>query len=176
MSEIRIYTDGACKGNPGPGGWACVILDETPDQRRPRPPVELSGGYRLTTNNRMEMLAVIEGLHALDVMKMHADAPVTVFTDSMYIVDAVNKGWAKTWRMNNWMRNPKENAKNPDLWERVLDQCESRLVKFRWVKGHSGDRWNDRCDELAVKVSQRGTLPRDTVYEGGRDGQTSRSR
>ena len=142
-TEITIYTDGACSGNPGPGGYGIIILSEKKRQ-------ELSGGYKLTTNNRMELMAVIVGLEQLEIPSI-----VNLYTDSKYIVDAVTKGWAKRWRANSWKRNKKDKAMNPDLWGKLLDLCSKHQVEFSWVRGHSGNIENERCDKLAVQASQK---------------------
>ena len=151
--QITIHTDGACLGNPGPGGYGIVL--QSGAQRG-----ELSGGYRLTTNNRMELLGPIKALQALN-----QPSRVTLYSDSRYVVDAVKKGWAKKWRANNWMRNKKEQAVNPDLWAQLLDLLEEHDVDFRWVRGHAGNRENERCDHLAVQAAKRRGLPRDEGYE-----------
>ncbi|MCL2047980.1 MAG: ribonuclease HI [Defluviitaleaceae bacterium] len=135
--KVTIYTDGACSGNPGPGGYGAVLIF---GGRRK----EISGGEKETTNNRMEMLAVIK---ALELLKEPCE--VELFTDSRYVVDAIEKGWAVRWQKNNWQRNKKEPALNPDLWARMLLILEKHSVKFHWVKGHAGDPNNERCDELA---------------------------
>ncbi len=153
MKKVQIYTDGACSGNPGKGGYGIILVYN--EHRK-----ELSGGYRLTTNNRMEMMAAIIGLEAL---KMPCD--VTLYTDSRYLVDAITKGWAKKWQANGWKRNNKESAKNPDLWQKLLDLCEAHAVNFVWVKGHAGHPENERCDRLAVTAAQQLELAIDEVYE-----------
>ncbi len=150
--EIIIYTDGACSGNPGPGGYGIVILSGKKRQ-------ELSGGYKLTTNNRMELMAAIVGLEELEFPSI-----VTLYTDSKYIVDAVTKGWAKRWRANGWKRNKKDKAMNPDLWGKLLDLCDKHEVEFSWVRGHSGNIENECCDKLAVKASQQVDLALDSGY------------
>lgn len=142
MKHIEIYTDGACSGNPGPGGWG-VILSYKGHKK------ELSGGERQTTNNRMELTAVIEGLSALT-----RPCRVNVVTDSKYVVDAITLGWARKWRAQGWMRNKKEKALNPDLWETLLNLLDRHEVTFTWVKGHAGHPENERCDELAVSFYQ----------------------
>ncbi|WP_192901167.1 MULTISPECIES: ribonuclease HI [Okeania] len=152
IPEVTIYTDGACSGNPGPGGYGIVII--TDKQRQ-----ELSGGYKLTTNNRMELMAAILGLQTLE-----SACDVTLYTDSKYIVDAITKGWAKRWRANDWKRNKKDKAMNPDLWEKLLDLCNQHQVEFFWVRGHSGNIENERCDKLAVQASQQPNLPQDSGY------------
>ncbi len=143
MSKITIYTDGAAKGNPGPGGYGVVLLGRGAVGKPRRK--ELSGGFRLTTNNRMELLAVIEGLEAL----RNDGCEVTVYSDSRYVVDAVEKNWAARWRANGWMRNKTDPALNADLWERLLNLLGKHKVKFNWVKGHAGNKENERCDRLA---------------------------
>ena len=153
LKEVTIYTDGACRGNPGPGGYG-VVLIYGPHRK------ELSGGYRLTTNNRMEMMAAIVGLEALKF-----PCAVNLYTDSRYLVDAMTQGWAKKWRLNGWKRNQKEKAKNPDLWERLLTVSEQHEVKFLWVKGHAGDEENECCDRLAVAAAQQPDLLLDFGYE-----------
>ena len=151
--KVTIYTDGACSGNPGPGGYGTVM--QCGEHRN-----ELSGGFRKTTNNRMELLAVIKGLQALN-----RPCQVTVFSDSKYIVDAVNKGWAKRWQASGWKRNKKENALNPDLWATLLKLLDTHEVSLRWVKGHAGNPGNERADALAVAASQSNNLATDETYE-----------
>ena len=152
MTEVIIYTDGACIGNPGPGGYGAVLLSE--GNRK-----ELSGGYAETTNNRMELMAAIVGLEAL---KQPCD--VTLYSDSKYMVDAVEKGWAHKWRGNGWMRNRRERAINPDLWERLLALTEQHNVVFKWVRGHAGVKENERCDQLATTAAKQKELPPDRGY------------
>ncbi|XTZ11941.1 MAG: ribonuclease HI [cyanobacterium endosymbiont of Rhopalodia inflata] len=153
LKKVLIYTDGACSGNPGAGGYGTILIYN--EYRK-----KLSGGFRLTTNNRMEMMAAIVGLEILNTK-----CDVTLYTDSRYLVDAITKGWAKKWRDNSWKRNKKESAKNPDLWQQLLDLCEKHQVNFVWVKGHAGHPENEYCDHLAVKASQQPNLPSDDVYE-----------
>lgn len=136
--HVIIYTDGACSGNPGPGGFGIIL--QYGEHRK-----ELSQGFPETTNNRMELLAVITALEAL---KTPCD--VDLYSDSKYVIDAIQKGWAVKWRSKNWMRTPKEPAKNPDLWERLLNLLDVHHVTFHWVKGHAQNENNNRCDELAV--------------------------
>jgi len=152
VKQVTIYTDGACFGNPGPGGYGVVLLYGT---RRK----ELSGGFRLTTNNRMELMAAIAGLQSL---KTPCD--VTLHTDSQYVVNAVNKGWAQRWRQQGWMRNKTDRAVNPDLWELLLDLCARHRVAFIWVRGHAGDPENERCDELSKRAAAAKDLPVDQGY------------
>ena len=151
--HVIMYTDGACTGNPGPGGYGVVLIFG--EHRR-----ELSGGYRLTTNNRMELMGPIKGLEALN-----QSCRVTLHSDSQYVVEGIEKGWAKRWRSNGWMRNKREQAVNPDLWGKLLDLCETHEVEFQWVRGHSGDVENERCDQLAVQAAHAKNLPVDDGYE-----------
>lgn len=141
MREVTIYTDGACSGNPGPGGYGAVLLftDNRGTHRK-----ELSGAESETTNNRMEIMGVIKGLEALK-----SPCKVTLYSDSRYVVDAIEKEWVTRWRKNNWMRNKKDEALNVDLWEQVLELLEIHKVDFKWVKGHANNPENERCDELA---------------------------
>ena len=143
MKEVKIYTDGACSGNPGPGGWGAILCYK--DMKK-----ELSGGEANTTNNRMELKGVIMALSALK-----EPCIVTVTSDSKYVVDAMQKGWAEKWRKNGWMRGKNESAKNPELWEELLRLCETHRVTFEWVKGHAENPYNNRCDALAVEQSKR---------------------
>jgi ribonuclease HI len=152
-SPIEIYTDGACKGNPGPGGYGVVLISG-------RLKKELSGGFRKTTNNRMELLACIEGLKSLK-----KQSAVVLTSDSKYVVNAVEKGWAKKWRSKGWKLSPSKPAKNPDLWAQLLDLCELHKVEFKWVKGHNNHPENERCDELAVAASTEEELPIDKGFE-----------
>jgi len=154
LSHVTIYTDGACLGNPGPGGFGAVLLHES--SRR-----EVSGGFRRTTNNRMEMMAAIAALEALK-----EPWQVTLYSDSQYLVNAMSLGWAQRWRANGWKRNKRELAINPDLWARLLDLCQSHTVEFLWVRGHSGTRENERCDRLAVASANQPDLPVDEGYVG----------
>ena len=159
---VTIHTDGACLGNPGPGGYG-VILDHQGRRR------ELSGGYALTTNNRMELLAAIVGLETLN-----RPCDVTLYSDSRYLVDAVSKGWAVKWRGNGWMRNKRDAAVNPDLWERLLDLLEQHNAEFRWVRGHNGDPDNERCDALATAAARQSGLPADPGYVSSRPPRVAR--
>ena len=138
MKNVEIFTDGACKGNPGPGGWGAILRYKGTEK-------EISGGEAETTNNRMEITAVIEGLRALK-----EPCSVDVYSDSKYVVDAVNLGWAVKWRANGWMRTRKDKALNPELWQELLSLLEIHDVRFHWVRGHNGHPENERCDALAV--------------------------
>ncbi len=143
MKEVSIYTDGACSGNPGPGGYGTILVYGSKEK-------ELSEGFVATTNNRMELTAAIVGLQAL-----REPCRVTLYSDSKYLVDAVTLGWAKKWKQNGWKRNSKEAAANPDLWEQLLQLIEIHQVEWIWVKGHAGHPMNERCDRLAVAATQR---------------------
>jgi ribonuclease HI len=151
-NSFILYTDGGSIGNPGPGGYGAVLKSATETE-------EFSGGYRLTTNNRMEIMGCIVGLSHTPV-----GAKVTLFSDSQYVVNACTKGWAKRWRTNNWMRTKTESAINADLWEQMLELLDQRQVKFEWVKGHAGDPLNERCDQLANSTARKSGLPTDPGY------------
>lgn len=139
MHTVEIFTDGACSGNPGPGGWGAVLrMDEHYK--------ELSGGEADTTNNRMELMGVIAALSALKY-----PCRVVLTTDSKYVCDSVAKGWARSWQKNNWIKSDKKPALNSDLWERLLALLDTHDVTFKWVKGHAGHPENERCDALAVE-------------------------
>jgi len=153
MKRVTIYTDGACIGNPGPGGYGAVILFG-------RHRKEISGGYRETTNNRMELLAAIRALEALN-----EPCAMTLHSDSAYVVNAMNKGWAKQWQADGWKRGKRGKAKNPDLWERLLDLTSTHRVTFKWVPAHRGIPENERCDELANKAARGEKLCVDVGYE-----------
>ncbi len=135
---VYIFSDGACSGNPGPGGYGVILRCDGREK-------ELSGGESHTTNNRMELMGVITGLEALKY-----PCKVILQTDSKYVVDSVMKGWAKSWRKNNWIKSDKKPALNADLWERLLNLLEIHDVTFNWIKGHAGHAENERCDRLAV--------------------------
>lgn len=143
MKHVEIFTDGACSGNPGPGGYGAILkyMGKTK---------ELSGGEANTTNNRMELSAVIAGLSAL---KEPCD--VTIASDSKYIIDAIKNGWARNWKKNNWIKSDKKKALNSDLWDTLLSLLDKHNVEFVWVKGHAGHPENERCDELAVMESHK---------------------
>ncbi len=143
MKSVTVYTDGACSGNPGPGGWAAVLMYG--EHKR-----ELSGGAASTTNNRMEMTAIISALSALK-----EPCIVELYSDSRYVLDALEKGWAVRWRRNGWKRNKSEAALNPDLWETLLNLTERHDVHCHWVRGHADNPYNNRCDALAVAESRK---------------------
>lgn len=138
MKCVELYTDGACSGNPGPGGWAAIL--KYGEFRK-----EMSGGDHATTNNRMEITGAIEGLSALK-----EPCKVKLYSDSQYLVRAINEGWAERWRSRGWMRTKTDPALNSDLWEKLLTLLEKHDVEFIWVKGHNGHPENERCDRLAV--------------------------
>lgn len=138
MKLVTIYTDGACSGNPGPGGWAAVLRYGTQGK-------ELSGGERETTNNRMELTAVIEALRLLK-----EPCTVELYSDSKYVIDALSKGWVYSWQKHGWVKSDKKPALNRDLWERLLPLLERHDVRYHWVKGHAENIYNNRCDALAV--------------------------
>ncbi len=153
LEHVTIYPDGACIGNPGPGGYGIVLLYQ--NHRK-----ELSGGFHKTTNNRMEIMAAIVGVEALK-----EKCRVTLYSDTEYLVKAMSAGWAQRWRANGWKRNKREKALNPDLWERLLQLCEHQEVEFRWIKGHGASYENARCDELAAQAAQQPNLPFDEGYD-----------
>jgi ribonuclease HI len=153
LPEVTIYTDGACTGNPGAGGYAAVLLSE--GKRR-----EISGGFARTTNNRMELTAAIEALKLLPQASR-----VKLYSDSKYLVDAVNLGWARRWKANRWRRSSKEPALNPDLWAELLRLLDRHQVQLIWVRGHAGNRENERCDRLSVAAAARPGLPPDPGYQ-----------
>jgi ribonuclease HI len=153
--RIVIYTDGSSLGNPGPGGYGVVIPKEDGDR-------EFSGGFRKTTNNRMELLACIVGLEQLD-----ARANVLLYSDSRYVVDGITKGWARNWQRKGWRKSNGATALNPDLWQRLLALCARHDVQFSWVKGHAGNPGNERCDRLANQAAADPDLPVDEGYENG---------
>jgi len=153
FKEVNIYIDGACSGNPGPGGYGIII--EYRGQKK-----EKSGGFSNTTNNRMEIMAAIIALESLK-----EKCKVVIYSDSQYLVNAIMKGWALRWKSNGWMRNKKEKALNPDLWERLLKLCALHEVEFSWVRGHEGNPENERCDQLAREASGRTGLPIDKGYK-----------
>ena len=138
MKKVEIYTDGACRNNPGRGGWGAVLVYAGREK-------ELSGGEKLTTNNRMELSAVIAALSALK-----EDCEVTLTTDSQYVVNAIEKGWLDSWRNNGWRKSDKSHVQNVDLWEQLIELLERHKVSFVWVKGHNGHPYNERCDVLAT--------------------------
>lgn len=143
IKKVEIFTDGACSGNPGPGGWGAILRYKENEK-------ELCGGEKETTNNRMELTAVICALQAL---KEKCD--VTICTDSKYVVDGITKGWAVSWKKNGWKKADKKPALNPDLWDTLLTELSKHQYKFEWIKGHAGHPENERCDKLAVGFYQK---------------------
>lgn len=142
MKTVYLYTDGSCSGNPGPGGWGAILRYKNTEK-------EYSGGELETTNNRMEMTAIIEGLS-----KLKESCHVVLTSDSKYVLDGLSKGWAAGWRKKNWIRSNKKPALNADLWEILLDLTEKHTLEYCWIKGHAGHLENERCDELAVAATE----------------------
>lgn len=153
MKQILIFTDGSCLGNPGPGGWAAILRYNKTEK-------EIFGGFALSTNNRMELTAAIMGLLAL---KEPCNA--TIYTDSKYLVDSVEKGWLVGWQKNSWRNASKKPVKNQDLWQRILPLLSKHHVKFCWVKGHDGHVENERCDIMAKNQAARIDLPPDPGFD-----------
>ena len=141
MKHVDIYTDGACRGNPGKGGWGAILVYGKHEK-------EMSGGERETTNNRMELTAAIKALEALK-----EPCEITLYSDSKYMIDSITKGWAVSWRAKGWKKADKSPALNPDLWERLLNLLEIHKVSFVWVRGHNGHPYNERCDKLATEFA-----------------------
>ncbi len=156
MKKVLIYTDGSSRGNPGPGGYGALLLSGEHQKER-------SGGYEKTTNNRMELMAVIVALEALKV-----PCDVEVFSDSKYVINAMDQGWIHGWRQRGWAKADKKPLKNTDLWRRVYDAMQTHDVKWIWVKGHAGNIHNERCDYLATFAAQGVNLPVDNGF--GNDG------
>lgn len=155
MKKVIIYTDGSCLGNPGPGGWAAILRLANTEHRR-----EIAGGYRLTTNNRMEITATLEALAALTEA-----CEVELHSDSQYLCNAVKKGWLKNWEQANWQRCGKP-IPNADLWQQLIACMSPHRISFFWLRGHAGHAENERCDELARTFAQkRACLPPDEIYE-----------
>ena len=143
MKTVTLYTDGACSGNPGPGGWGAILEFAGIEK-------ELSGGEKETTNNRMELTAVIAGLSALK-----EPCIVELYSDSKYVIDGLSKGWAASWQKNGWKKADKKPALNPDLWEKLLELATIHKLNYHWVKGHAENEKNNRCDQLAVAESKK---------------------
>ncbi|MCQ2487160.1 MAG: ribonuclease HI [Clostridia bacterium] len=143
LTKVEMFTDGACSGNPGPGGYGCILRCNGVEK-------ELSGGEAETTNNRMELMAVIAGLQALK-----RPCNITIYSDSQYFCNGITKGWAESWRQNGWRKKDKKPALNPDLWGTLLDELAKHEVEIVWVKGHAGHPENERCDALAVAESHK---------------------
>jgi ribonuclease HI len=153
VKHVNIFTDGGCIGNPGPGGYGVIL--KYGNHRK-----ELSGGFRLTTNNRMELTAAIEGLKILKY-----PCKVSLFSDSKYLVDAFNQGWIYNWIKKNWQKSDKSNVQNVDLWKKLYELMKKHEVKLHWVKGHAGHIENEQCDKMAVEAANRSNLPPDNIYE-----------
>lgn len=153
LKEVVIYTDGACSGNPGPGGYGVVMKYGSHHK-------EISKGYRKTTNNRMELMAAIAGLELLKER-----CSVSLYTDSKYLVDSLTNGWVKNWQARGWKRGKKEKVMNPDLWEKLLELFEYHQVEIHWVKGHAGNPENERADHLATSALRKKYLSVDKIYE-----------
>lgn len=143
MKQVDIFTDGACSGNPGPGGWGAILRYKGTDK-------EISGGEAQTTNNRMELTAVIE---ALKLLKESCE--VTLWTDSKYVADGLGKGWAAGWKKNGWKKADKKPALNPDLWDELLSLNDKHTITIQWIKGHASHPENEQCDRMAVAESQK---------------------
>ena len=153
LPMVEIYTDGGCQPNPGPGGYGVVVV-------HPKKRAQLSGGFRTTTNNRMEIFAAIAGL---ELLKM--PCRVTLYSDSQYVVKAMMEGWVEKWKMKSWWRTRTERPENVDLWRRLDALCQKHQVEFCWLKGHAGHTENECCDQLAMAALQRQDLPADEGYE-----------
>ena len=143
MKTVTLYTDGACSGNPGPGGWGAILEYQGVEK-------EFSGGEAETTNNRMELTAVIAGLSALK-----EPCIVELYSDSKYVIDGLSKGWAASWQKNGWKKADKKPALNPDLWEKLLELTTIHKLNYHWVKGHAENEKNNRCDKMAVEESKK---------------------
>lgn len=143
MKQVEVYTDGACSGNPGPGGWGAILRYKAHEK-------ELSGGEAETTNNRMELMALIAALEQLK-----EPCEIDLCSDSQYVINGLQKGWAKGWRARGWKKADKSPALNSDLWARLLDLSEAHTIHYNWIKGHAGHPENERCDRLAVEQSKR---------------------
>jgi ribonuclease HI len=155
LSEVAIYTDGGCEPNPGPGGYGAVLLHPKTGSRK-----ETSGGFRKTTNNRMEIFAANAGLEMLK-----QPCKVTVYSDSQYLVKAMSEGWVAGWKRQSWWRTKTERPENVDLWQRLDALCQTHQVEFRWVRGHAGNLENERCDQLSMLALRQPNLPVDEGYE-----------
>lgn len=153
MKQVKIYTDGSSRGNPGPGGFGTVLIHG-------RSQKELSGGFERTTNNRMEILAAIAGLEAL-----REPCEITIYSDSQYLIQAMSKGWIQGWRKNGWKRKQNALLKNADLWQRIWKAAEPHEVVWKWVRGHAGNKFNEICDQLAVAAATSKKLQVDEGFE-----------
>ena len=157
MPNVKIYTDGACANNPGEGGYGIVLMYE--DSNKVLHKKEISKGFKMTTNNRMELLAVID---ALDSLKKPCD--IELYSDSKYVVDAINQKWLDSWQEKNWKLNTKNPVKNIDLWQKLLVAMKPHKIEFIWVKGHDSNEYNNRCDKLAVEARLSGNLSIDDGF------------
>ena len=155
MKPVTIYTDGACKGNPGPGAYAAVLISG-------RHRKEIAAGYRMTTNNRMELLAAISALELL-----HEPCRIELHSDSKYLVQAITQKWIEGWKRRNWLTSDKKPVKNKDLWLRLIRAMEPHRIHWSWVKGHAGNTENERCDDLANIAVTGKSLKEDVGFEGG---------
>ena len=153
MKEVAIYTDGACSAPPGPGGYGAIIMFGSRTK-------EISKGFRLTTNNRMEVLAAIEALALLK-----DTCSVSLYSDSKYLVDSISKGWALRWQANHWKKSDGAYAKNQDLWAKLLELNKQHDIKFTWVKGHADNEFNNKCDELATTATKEDATTIDEAFE-----------
>ena len=154
MHHVSIYTDGSCLGNPGNGGWAAILTLEGSDTRK-----EISGGFAMTTNNRMEITGVLEALGRLT-----EPCRVSIYSDSQYVCNAISKGWLKGWVRNNWIKSDRKPVKNTDLWKKLLPFLKTHEVTMHWLRGHAGHPENERCDELARTCASGSSLPRDPGF------------
>ena len=154
LPQVTIFTDGAAKGNPGRGGFGSVLIARGGTARK-----ELSGGFQRTTNNRMEILAAISALEALK-----HPCNVTLHSDSKYVIDTMTKGWIQSWKKNQWRKSDKQPVKNPDLWRRLDAAAAPHSIQWKWVKGHAGNKENERCDELANAAAYSKNLPEDEGF------------
>ena len=146
MKKVTLYTDGACSGNPGPGGYGAILIYKGIEK-------EISGGEVETTNNKMEIMAVIKGL---EYLKEPCD--VTIYSDSAYVVNTIEKGWIYSWKKNNWIKSDKKPALNPDLWSELLELTAKHEMHYHWVKGHADNKYNERCDRMAVSERDKFAL------------------
>ena len=159
LPEVEIYTDGGCEPNPGPGGYGVVLV-------HPKKRAEASGGFRKTTNNRMEIFAAVAGLEMLK-----QPCKVIIYSDSQYVVETMTNEWVESWKKKQWWHSRTERVPNRDLWERLSALCEKHQVEFRWVKGHAGVLENERCDQLAMAALRQPNLPADEGYENKAEGE-----
>ncbi len=153
MKKIIIYTDGSSRGNPGPGGYGTLMIYQ--DHRK-----ELSGGFAKTTNNRMEILAALTGIESL-----LEPCQITVYSDSKYVIDTMDKGWIHGWKKKGWSRGPNKPLKNADLWQRMAEAIHGHQISWKWVKGHSGQPENERCDQLATEAADLRGNPKDSGFK-----------